>query len=88
MQTLKKKTCWQLQEAKAQLSQVIRNAATSPQIITLRGEETAVILSTEQYNKLTKPKMGVVEFFQNSPLADVAIDLKRDKSTAIRTINL
>jgi prevent-host-death family protein len=88
MQTVKKKTSWQLQEAKAQFSQVIRNASVSPQIITVRGEETAVILSAEQYNKLIRPKMDLVEFFQNSPLADAEIDLKRDKSANMRAINL
>jgi prevent-host-death family protein len=39
---------WQLQEAKNKLSKVIDDARTSgPQSITVRGKETAVVLSAE-----------------------------------------
>ena len=48
---------WQLQEAKNKLSQVIQSAIKSgPQSITIRGKETAVILSEEDYRKLTKKR--------------------------------
>ncbi|MDR3172887.1 MAG: type II toxin-antitoxin system Phd/YefM family antitoxin, partial [Treponema sp.] len=41
-------TIWQLQEAKAMLSEVVRSAAQEPQIITVRGEEKAVVLSMDE----------------------------------------
>jgi prevent-host-death family protein len=66
---------WQLQEAKAMLSAVIKSAVVEPQIITVRGEETAVVLSMENYRKLTPKKQSIVEFFQNSPWADIELEL-------------
>ncbi len=44
---------WQLQDAKNRLSEVIKAATTSgPQIITVRGKETAVVLSEREYRAL------------------------------------
>lgn len=72
---------WQLQEAKNKLSKVVDEALKEgPQIITRRGEATAVVLSYEEYRKLTLERQPLSEFFRNSPLADVDLDLTRDKS--------
>jgi prevent-host-death family protein len=79
---------WQLQEAKAMLSALIKATAEEPQIITVRGEETAVVLSMAEYRKFTPKKQSIVEFFQNSPWADVELDLERDKSYEMREIDL
>jgi prevent-host-death family protein len=79
---------WQLQEAKAMFSAVIKAAAEEPQIITVRGEETAVVLSMTEYRRLTQPKQSIVEFFRNSPWADVELDLERDTSYQMRNIDL
>ena len=47
---------WQLQKAKARLSELIKKAAKEgPQSITIHGQPTAVILSSEEYERLTKP---------------------------------
>lgn len=71
---------WQLQEAKNKLSSVIKEAQTSgPQVITLHGKEAAVVLSTEEYRKLTRRKGTLVSFLQKSPLAEIDIDLERVK---------
>ena len=44
---------WQLQEAKARLSEVIKKAqAEGPQHITVRGTSTAVVLSDSEYAQL------------------------------------
>jgi prevent-host-death family protein len=79
---------WQLQEAKAMFSAVIKSAAEEPQIITVRGEDAAVVLSMEEYKRLAPKKQSIVEFFQNSPWADVELDLERDKSYRMRKIDL
>ncbi|MDR0878833.1 MAG: type II toxin-antitoxin system prevent-host-death family antitoxin [Treponema sp.] len=79
---------WQLQEAKAMFSQVIKSAARCPQIITVRGENAAVVLSMEAYRKMTKPKMTTCEFFRNSPLADVELETMFDQPVIFRDINL
>ena len=58
---------WQLQEAKAKFSDVVKAAAVKPQIITVHGKETAVILSYDGYMDMTTPKQSLFDFFQNSP---------------------
>jgi prevent-host-death family protein len=77
---------WQLQEAKAMLSEVIKSAAREPQIITVRGEETAVVLSMEKYKKLSSPQESLVEFMRNSPWADTELELPERPSEKMREI--
>ena len=72
---------WQLQEAKAHLSDLVREASLGkPQEITLRGNPAVVVLSTDQYQRLVHPKPSLVDFFQQSPLAGIDIKITRDKS--------
>ena len=74
---------WLLQDAKNRLSAVVRRAREEgPQVITLCGEEVVVVVDARQYRKLTrKPKSGLVDFFQNSPLAGADLDLIRARDT-------
>lgn len=73
---------WQLQEAKNKLSQLVQAAQRSgPQVITVRGEEAAVVLSAEEYRRLTGRQGSLVEFLQSSPWADVELDLRRVQDT-------
>jgi antitoxin Phd len=47
---------WQVQQAKARLSQVIDDAQTKgPQVITKHGAESAVVLSIAEYKALKHP---------------------------------
>ncbi|GMO25545.1 MAG: hypothetical protein Ta2F_00880 [Termitinemataceae bacterium] len=73
-----KSRSWQLQEAKAKFSEVIKRTSSEPQIITVRGEDVAVIISFENYKKLVRPKPKLYDFIQNSPLccreADIIFD--------------
>jgi antitoxin Phd len=76
---------WQLQTAKAKFSEVFRLARTEgPQRITRQGKEGVVMISDEQYDRLMvkshQPK-SIVQFFRESPLVGVDLDLKRDKDT-------
>ena len=58
---------WQLQDAKNKLSQVVKEARTSgPQVITVRGKETAVVLSIEDYRRIAPKKESLAEFLANS----------------------
>ena len=71
---------WQLQDAKNRFSEVVQKAIEQgPQIITRRGVKTVVILSVEDYQQLTQPKVNIVDFFRKSPLKDAMIDLTRDE---------
>jgi len=72
---------WQLQEAKARLSELVKRAcADGPQEITLRGEPAAVILSLEAYEKLKTKKPSLAAFLKASPLKGIELNLERDKS--------
>lgn len=80
---------WQLQEAKNKLSRVIRDAIQrGPQIITRRGTEVAVVLSIDEYRKMTANKGKLSEFFAQSPLAGVDLDLARDPSGVRQDVEL
>lgn len=71
---------WQLQDAKNRFSEVVQKALEhGPQLITRRGIKTVVIMSVEDYQQLTEPKMNIVDFFRKSPLKGVEIDLTRDQ---------
>jgi prevent-host-death family protein len=76
---------WQLQTAKAKFSELFRRARTDgPQRITRQGKEGVVMISDEQYEqfmaKARQPK-SIVQFFRESPLVGVDLDLTRDKDT-------
>ncbi|HEX4303065.1 MAG TPA: type II toxin-antitoxin system Phd/YefM family antitoxin [Rhizomicrobium sp.] len=43
---------WAFQDAKARLSEVMREAEDGAQHITLRGEEKVVVISAREYRKL------------------------------------
>lgn len=73
---------WQLQQAKSRLSELVASAGKEgPQVITVRGKREAVVLSAEDYARMTQgpKKEGLVVFFRQSPLAEEALDLSRDK---------
>jgi prevent-host-death family protein len=74
---------WQMQEAKARLSEVVKRAEhEGPQDITLHGRSVAVMLSREAFDRLAGSGESLVAFMQRSPLyglEDVRLD--RDKSS-------
>lgn len=82
------KAGWQVHEAKAMLSEVIKEAAAKPQVITVRGKDTAVVLSIEAFQKLARPQQTLFEFIQNSPLRDFKLDLPRRTSEKMRDFQL
>jgi len=74
-------TTWQLQDAKARLSEVIKSAAQEgPQEVTVRGKPSAVILSVETYQAMKKQRPDFVSFMQSSPLQGEDIDVQRNHS--------
>jgi len=76
---------WQLQEAKNKLSEVIEAAVNDgPQVITKRGADTAIVISYTEYRKLTLTQKKLADFFRESPLVGVELDLTRD-SSPVRT---
>lgn len=68
-------------EAKDKLNELIAAAgAGEPQIITKNGVGTAVLISYEDYRRLTARKKPLTEFLRESPLKDSGIDLERSKA--------
>jgi len=73
---------WQLQDAKARLSELLRGVTDGPQEITLHGKSAAVVLSKADYDRLRRKEPSLVRFLRRSPLAGVELDIERDKSPA------
>ncbi|MDR0300917.1 MAG: type II toxin-antitoxin system Phd/YefM family antitoxin [Treponema sp.] len=84
----REKSNWQLQEAKAMFSEVVKAAAVNPQIITVYGKETAVLISIEEYKRLAGPKLTLYEFIQTSPLRDMSMELPPRLPEKDREVNL
>tara|TARA_R100000365_G_C2741350_1_gene70043 strand:+ start:1791 stop:2141 length:351 start_codon:yes stop_codon:yes gene_type:complete len=75
---------WQLQHAKSRLSELIASADVSgPQVITVRGQRKAVVLSAAEYERLNRGATlgSLVQFFRDSPLGDDVFEVERDKDT-------
>lgn len=69
---------WQLQEAKARLSELVRLAQRSgPQTITVRGEHPVVVISRRELDRMTAKRPGFWAFMSASPLKGCALDLER-----------
>jgi prevent-host-death family protein len=76
------KAKWQLQEAKNRLSEVVRKARREgPQVITLHGTDAAVVVSAQEYQKLSRRKTKLVEFLRRSPLVGVNLFFSRLSDT-------
>lgn len=83
------KHIWQLQEAKNKFSEVVEGALSQgPQVVTKRGVEAVVVLSCKDYRKLLSSPKPISEFFRQSPLTEVDIDLKRNKDDVRSDIDL
>ena len=62
---------WQLQEAKNRFSELIKRARSDgPQTVTLRGERAAVVLSAEDYDRLTSRTPTLVDHLLSGPVWD------------------
>jgi len=73
---------WQMQEAKARLSEVVKLAESEgPQDITLHGRSVAVVLSREAFEQLSCNGQSLVEFMRQSPLYGLdEVEFERDRS--------
>ncbi|MGH9397438.1 MAG: type II toxin-antitoxin system Phd/YefM family antitoxin [Terriglobia bacterium] len=60
---------WTVAEAKAKFSEVIDKARSAgPQTITRNGRTAAVVVATEEWERKTKRKGNLADFFASSPL--------------------
>ncbi len=75
---------WSFSAAKTQFSEVIRRATRQgPQTISVRGQETAVLLSKADYDRLRSPgrPRDFKEWLLSGPSFD-GVDLDRDQTPA------
>lgn len=71
---------WQLQEAKQRFSEVVRRALDEgPQVVTRRGEEAVVVVSAEEFRRLSGTRPDLKEFLLAGPDLSV-LELERDRS--------
>jgi prevent-host-death family protein len=60
---------WQIQEAKAKLSELLKRAESEgPQDITSHGKSVAVVVSRAFFDRMSGNSQSLVEFIQGSPL--------------------
>jgi prevent-host-death family protein len=70
---------WQLQEAKNKFSEIVEEAIKhGSQVITKHGIETVIVLCYVEYRKMFLNQKKLSDFFRESPLAEVELDLTRD----------
>ena len=73
---------WQLQEAKTNLSQLIKQAAGGDvQTVTVHGKPTAVVVSAEAYARLTRHKGKLSAALLRPDLAGEELDFSRSRDT-------
>ena len=74
---------WQMKEAKARLSEVVKCAESEgPQNITLHGQSVAVVVSRAMFERLTGNEHSLVEFMRRSPLVE-ADDITLERNTSL-----
>lgn len=72
---------WPLQDAKARLSELVKDAVSrGPQTITLRGTPAVVVISEREFRRLRQSSGSFVDFIRQSPLSGARLKLERDKS--------
>ena len=60
---------WQMQDAKARMSELVKSAQSQPQDITVHGKSVAVVVSRSTFDRLSQAQGSLVDFMQRSPLA-------------------
>jgi prevent-host-death family protein len=73
---------WKLEDAKAKFSEVVRRARSEgPQLVTYRGEEAVVVISTEELKRLApgrRDKPDFLAFIRNSAFGEIEPERARD----------
>ena len=80
---------WQLQDAKNKFSELVDTAlAQGPQTVTKRGLEAVMVISVEDYKRLSKSKRSLIDVFRKAATFSDGIDLSRDSNSSLREIEL
>lgn len=71
---------WPLQDAKARLSELVRRARSDgPQHVTVHGRDEVVVISAEEFRRLTGERSGrlLVEAMRGSPYPEIDLEPER-----------
>ena len=77
---------WQVQQAKQRLSELLRAAESSPQVITRHGRDVAVVVDIAAYRRLAGIEVDLKEFLRHGPFLD-DLEIERSAEPA-RTVEL
>jgi len=79
---------WQLQQAKGNLSKLIKRAASGDaQVVTVHGKPTAVVVSAQEYARLTRRRGKLSAALLRPELAVEDLEFSRDRDTG-RNVDL
>lgn len=68
---------WQLQTAKQHFSELVQRARNEgPQVVTKHGKDAVVVVSAEDYQRLSGDQPSLVEFIRSAPDFEL-LDLRR-----------
>ena len=77
---------WTVAEAKAKFSEVIERAESEgPQTITRNGKKAAVLVAADEWQRKTKRRGNLAEFFASSPLRRSKFKVKRLRGRVHKT---
>ncbi|WP_062268521.1 type II toxin-antitoxin system Phd/YefM family antitoxin [Endozoicomonas arenosclerae] len=80
---------WQLQEAKSKFSHIVDRANEhGPQFLTRHGHKAAVVISFEDYQKMSAPEESLSDFLKMPPFADSDFDVFDRAKEVSRDIDL
>ena len=73
---------WQMQQAKGNLSKLIKQAASGDaQVVTVHGKPTAVVVSAAEYARLTRRRGKLSDAVLRPDLAAEDLDFPRSRDT-------
>lgn len=79
---------WQLQEAKSNFSQLVKQATSGDaQVVTVHGKPAVVVIAAAEYARLTRREGKLSDSLLQPDLAIEDLDLTRNRDTG-RTIEL
>ena len=72
------KNYWTVAQAKAKFSELIHRAKSEgPQTVTRNGRTAAVVVAADEWERKTRRKGNLAEFFASSPLRESRLKVKR-----------
>lgn len=79
---------WTVAEAKAKFSELLAKARSDgPQAISRRGRRTAVVVAAEEWERKTRRRGNLAEFFAASPLRGSRVKIRRPRG-GLRKVDL